>query len=274
MVPDGLVFLFLTRQPHEEFTSYPPALIEVVLGSHAIRHIHALTTVTEQQPHVQPMMPRLRADLDCYPCSPVANTNPVGGATTIMTAAVSSDAGAQAAKLALMIGSNAADAISCAADLGEELPLLSPVFKTLKAIREKVETVNSNREELKALEERCTYMTACVVVKCRRNSRSSIDVTPLKDRVEAAWKLVERCSRRGRMSRVLKASSDNDGIAALNALVDRLAGDLGLAGIAVLEGKADKMKAMLVSFADHICRAVRSAGIVFFRLNSSTRCRK
>lgn len=42
---------------------------------------------------------------------------------------------------------------------------------------------------------------------------------------------------------MLKASSDKDEMV---GHVDRLAGDLGLAGIAVLEGKADDMKAMLV----------------------------
>lgn len=166
-----------------------------------------------------------------------------------MAAVVSNDAGAQAARLALRIGSNAADAISFVADLGEELPLLSPVLKTLKAIREKVKTVNSNREELETLEDRCTYITACVIVKCRQNSSSGMNVTPLEDCVEATLKFVERCSRRGRVSRVLKASSDRDEIAGLNAVVDRLTGDLGLAGIAVLEGKADDMKAMLVSCA-------------------------
>ena len=158
------------------------------------------------------------------------------------------DAGAQAADLALRIGSKAADAASFVVELGEELPFISPVLKTLVTIRDTVGTVRSNREELRALEERCTYVTACVVVKRRQNSRSEIDVTPLDDCVKAVWKFVERGSRRGRVSRLLKASSDKDEIAALNARVDRLTGDLGLAGVAILEGKADNMKAMLVSF--------------------------
>lgn len=157
-----------------------------------------------------------------------------------------SGAAVEARNLAQRIGSNAADAVSFAADLGEELPFLSPVLKTLKATQEKVATVRSNREELAALAERCTYVTACVVVKCRQNPSSEMDVSPLENCVEAIRKFVERCSRRGKVSRVFKASSDRDEIAGLNASVDRLMGDLGLAGIAVLEGKTDKMTAMLV----------------------------
>ena len=58
-----------------------------------------------------------------------------------------SEAGAQAASLALKMGSAAVDAITFMAGLGEELPVIEPVLKTLTAIREKVETVKSNREE-------------------------------------------------------------------------------------------------------------------------------
>ena len=160
---------------------------------------------------------------------------------------VAAGAASEAGCLALKIRSNAADAISLVAELGEELPVVSPVLKTLQAIREKIDTVRSNREALVALEERCTYVTACVVVKCRKNCRSEIDLTPLKGCVEAVWNFVERCSRRGRVSRVWKASSDKDEIAGLNACVDRLTGDMGLAGIVILEGKADNVTAMLVS---------------------------
>lgn len=160
-----------------------------------------------------------------------------GGATT------------EAGYLALRIGSNTADAILFVAELGEELPFIGPVLNTLKAIRQKVETVRSSPDDLRALKERCTYITACVVVKSRRNDSSEMDVTPLEDCVGAVWKFVERCSRRGKISRVLKASSDKDKITELNARVDRLTGDLGLTGIASMQGKADNMANMLVSFA-------------------------
>lgn len=144
------------------------------------------------------------------------------------------DAVAEAAKLALQIGSVAADAVSFVAELGEELPLIQPVLKTLAAVRDKVETVKCNREGLEALSERCTYITACVILKCRRNPASGMDVAPLEACVEGVAKFVGRCSRRGRLSRVLKASGDKEEIAWLNAHVDQLTGDLGLAGIATL----------------------------------------
>ena len=167
--------------------------------------------------------------------------------TTLASVKMSSDVGAQAANLALRIGSNAAEATSFVTDLGAELPFLGPLLKTLKVIREKVETVRSNREELTTLEVRCTYVTACVVIKCRQNASSEIDVTPLEDCVKAVGEFVTRCVGRGKMSRLMKASSDKEEIVGLNDRVHRLAGDLGLAGIAVLEKKTDDLKAMLVS---------------------------
>lgn len=121
----------------------------------------------------------------------------------------------------------------------------------MKAIREKVETVQSNVEGLEALEQRCTYITACVVVKYRQNPTSEIDVTPLESCVKAAEEFIERCGRRGWCGRCAKASSDKDEIATLNARVDSLTGDLGLAGVATLNAKVDGLTAMLVSFLSH-----------------------
>lgn len=166
-----------------------------------------------------------------------------------MTGDFNHDAAAEAAGIALKIGSAAVDAVSFMADLGEELPVVEPVLKTLKAIREKVESVKQNREDLGSLEERCTYVAACVIVKCRKHAISDVDVTPLVDCIEAARKFMDRCSRRGRVSRILSASGDKDEIARLNARVDRVTGDLGLAGIAILNRKVDDMNELLVSCA-------------------------
>ena len=44
--------------------------------------------------------------------------------------------------------------------------------------------------------------------------------------------------KRGRVSRVLKASHDKAEIARLNTSLDRLSGDLGLAGIATVDIQA------------------------------------
>lgn len=162
------------------------------------------------------------------------------------------DAAAEAARLALKISSRAANAIWFAANLADELPLISPALKTLESLREKVDTAKSNREGLKELHERCAYVTACIVVKCRRNPNSNIDVTPLNDCLEEVEGVVRRCGGRSKVKGVMKASSDKHNISALNTRVDRLAWTLGLAGIAVVEGKADDIKAMLVSVSSRL----------------------
>lgn len=169
-------------------------------------------------------------------------------ATTRRMAGELSDAAGKAAAIALKLGSSAADAISFAADVGEEVPLIGPVLKALTAIREQVETVKNSREQLAALEERCTYVAAFVVVKFKENRGSRMDVTLLEDCVKDVRRVVERCRRRGRVWRVIKASSDTAEIAKLNACIDRLAGDFGLASFAILERKVNELKAKLVSF--------------------------
>lgn len=148
-----------------------------------------------------------------------------------------SDAAAKAAKLALEMGSAGMDAIAVMADLSEELPFLEPVLGTIKGIRDKVENVKRNRQELIALEERCTYFTACVVEKQRLMPTSEKDVTPLKNCVEAVEAFTVLCGRSNWFGKLLNAYGDKDEIAGLNARVDRLAGDLQLAGIVSLDGK-------------------------------------
>ncbi len=119
------------------------------------------------------------------------------------------------------------------ADLGEEFPLLQPVLKTLKGIREKIEAAKTNPEELAALHERCAFITACFIVKCRQNS-SDLDVAPLENCVKEIGNAVERCSRRSAVSRILRASTDKADILRLKERLRELEGDLSLAGIATL----------------------------------------
>lgn len=151
-----------------------------------------------------------------------------------------------AAKRAREVSSAAVDAVSFVAELGEGLPLFQPVLKTLTGIREKVKTVISNREDLAALRERCAYITGCVIVKFRKES-SEFDVAPLEDCIRAAGALVEHCGRRGKLLRVVKASSDRGEIAALNARIRALESDMGLAGITVVGRKIDDLKTIMVS---------------------------
>ena len=160
-------------------------------------------------------------------------------------AAEISGAAADAARLALKIGLTAADAVSFVADLGEELPVIKPVLQTLKAVREKMETVRSNREQLIALHERCTYITACFIEKCRGDS-SELDVAPLERHVQEMEQFVLRCQHRRRVARWLKASKVKDEIARLNASADSLKSDMGLEGIAILVGKVNEIQAHLV----------------------------
>lgn len=160
------------------------------------------------------------------------------------------DATAAAANTALKMGSTAADAIVFMAELGENLPVLGPVLGTIKAIREKLVTVNRNRQELAALEQRCTYIAACVIEKHSMNPTLEVDVTPLKTCVEAVKSYVDECGRSNRQGwfrRFVKATDDKDDIAGLNARVDRLTGDLGLAGVVITENKVDSLKTTLVS---------------------------
>ncbi|CAM9940537.1 unnamed protein product, partial [Ectocarpus fasciculatus] len=168
-------------------------------------------------------------------------------------AAESSEVAAEVAKLALKMGSAAADSITFMADLSEDLPFgrpvlarLRPVLKTLTAIRETVENVHNNQEELQALYRRCVYLTSCVVVKTRQSSYcSEMDVTPVEKCLEAAGELVERCGGRGKMTRVLNASSDKEEIARMKADIRDLEVDLSLAGVAILEGKTSDLTAMV-----------------------------
>lgn len=165
-----------------------------------------------------------------------------------------SDARAAATYLASRIGSDAVDAILLVANLAEELPFIKPVLGTLKAIHERVEDVKGNREELKALEQRCTYITACVVVKSSQNSSSAMNVAPLKECVEAVNAVVLRCSRQGWCRRCLKVSSDKDEIAGLKERLRDLEADVSLVKMVMVEEKmvtveekVDDTKAIVVS---------------------------
>ncbi|CAM9144801.1 unnamed protein product [Ectocarpus sp. 12 AP-2014] len=166
--------------------------------------------------------------------------------------AESSGAAAEVTKLALKMGSATVDSITFMAEFGENLPFgesvlphLRPVLKTLTAIRETVENVQNNQEELQTLYRRCVYLTACVVVKSRQSSCSEMDVTAVEECLEAAGELVERCGGRGKMTRVLNASSDKDEIARMKENIRDLEADLSLAGVAILEGKTSDLTAMV-----------------------------
>lgn len=155
----------------------------------------------------------------------------------------------EAMELAMEMGSDTADAMSLVADLVDEFPFVGPILKTLKALRDTADTVTSNREELAALQERCAYLTACAIAEQRRRHSSSeiIDVSPLVEVVNDVERLAERCGRRGRFQRVMKAGRDKGAMDALHRRLGALTGDMGLAGTVVVEGKVDHITKLMVS---------------------------
>ncbi|CAB1113090.1 unnamed protein product [Ectocarpus sp. CCAP 1310/34] len=145
-------------------------------------------------------------------------------------AAESSGAAAEVTKLALKMGSATVDSITFVADLCEDLPF-------------------ENQEELQTLYRRCVFLTTCVIVKSRQSSFSEMDVSPVEECLEAAGELVERCGGRGKMTRVLNASSDKDQIARMKANIRDLEANLSLAGVAILEGKTSDLRATVERMA-------------------------
>lgn len=155
----------------------------------------------------------------------------------------------EAARLALRIGWVTADTASALADVGEGLPWVGGLLTVVRTIRDKVDTAISNKSELKELQERCTYLTACVIVRCRQSS-SEINVSPLVDCVTHVQRVVEGCSRRGRFTRVIKSKEDKDEIAELHGRLGKLTRDMGLAGVVVVEGKVDNLNGLLRQLVD------------------------
>lgn len=151
----------------------------------------------------------------------------------------------EAAMLARDIGS----AVSGALDLCRDFPVIAPVLKTLSAIRGNVDAARSNADELLSLRDRCTYLTACVVVKWRCNGSSGfIDLSLLGECVDRAESLARQCGHRGRIHRFLLAGRDQSSIAAVHRRLDSLTDDMGLAGIVAVEGRVDDLNGRLQMF--------------------------
>lgn len=90
------------------------------------------------------------------------------------------------------------------------------------------------------MQDRCSYLTACVIVKLQQSS-SMLDVAPLVECVEEVERLVGQCGRRGRFGRVIKAEHDKHEIANLHGRMGHLTQDMGLGGIVVVHGKVDNL---------------------------------
>ncbi|CAB1096338.1 unnamed protein product [Ectocarpus sp. CCAP 1310/34] len=91
-------------------------------------------------------------------------------------------------------------------------------------MRETVETVYQTRDELAALEKRCTYMTACIIAKFRHaHPGSAPNVSPLEDCVMEAEKFVERRKKRTMEQMVQnQAAARKELLANQEIIIDRL----------------------------------------------------
>eukprot|EP00903_Cladosiphon_okamuranus_P014780 g13693.t1 len=152
---------------------------------------------------------------------------------------VSSEEDASAGELAGKILSGAADAVEFVAELGVELPFIGPIFNTINAIREKAEKVQSNREKLIDLHERCSRITARIIVEFK-TKLSGLDVAPLERLVQDVDTFVTGYQQNSVGAEIWKHDEIEGKIAGLHEGIDRLERDLSLAGIAMI---ADEMRA-------------------------------
>lgn len=143
------------------------------------------------------------------------------------------DASAAANDLAEKIISGAADAVDFAAELGVKLPFVGPIFKMINAIRERVDKVEGNREELVLLHERCSRITASFVVECKTGS-SGFDAAPLKSLVHDVDMFVTDCQQKSWGGEMRKAHEVEEKIEGLHERFNQLAADMGLAGIGIV----------------------------------------
>lgn len=126
-----------------------------------------------------------------------------------------------ATKQILNIGLTAIDVAVLVAVVGREVPIASAVLEAFIAVHNMVEMVRTNKEDLVALRDRCSYLTACVIEKCRRPS-TALNLKPLEECLHETTKVIKRCGGRNRVIRVLKASSDRCEIEKMNTRMDRL----------------------------------------------------
>ena len=118
-------------------------------------------------------------------------------------------------KLILNTGSTAIDVAALVSEVGREMPMASAVLTAFLAVQNNFETVRANKENLEGLRERCSYLTASVVQKCRGSS-IGLNLTPLEDCLRDVAEVVKRCGGRNNMMKVLKAASDKGEIENLN----------------------------------------------------------
>ena len=127
----------------------------------------------------------------------------------------------------LKIGSSVIDVAMLVAEVGREVPIASAVLQAFLAVHDKVEKVNANNDELKALRDRCRYLTASVVETCGGRP-TALDLKPLEGCLLDAANVVEKCGGRRRVMKYVRATKDKGEIDNINTRLDRLVNDMGL----------------------------------------------
>ena len=87
--------------------------------------------------------------------------------------------------------------------------------------------MNANNDELKALRDRCRYLTASVVETCGGRP-TALDLKPLEGCLLDAANVVEKCGGRRRVMKYVRATKDKGEIDNINTRLDRLVNDMGL----------------------------------------------
>ena len=134
-----------------------------------------------------------------------------------------------ATRQVLNIGSAAIDVAMLVAEVGREVPIASVVLQAFLAVHDTVEKVNSNKDELEALRDRCGYLTASVVETCGGRS-TGLNLKPLEDCLLDAAKVAEKCGGRKRAMKVVRAKKDKGEIDNINTRLHRLVNDMDLSG--------------------------------------------
>ena len=125
--------------------------------------------------------------------------------------------------------STAINMIAVVAEVGREVPNASAVLDAFLTVHNMVGMVHANKRDLEALGNRCSYLVACAIEKCRQRA-DGINLAPLECCFRDTAEVMNRCGGRGCVAKALKAVSDKGEIEAMNLRMDRLLYEMGLSG--------------------------------------------
>ena len=129
------------------------------------------------------------------------------------------------------------DDVEIEKNLGDVLPIIESILKTLKAIHGKIETVRENKEEIRLLADRCDYLAISAILQCKVDP-SVRDLKYLNCGVFDLDQLVDKCNELRRF--------DWDEMGKLEGRIDGLIQDASLDGVAALRCDLHELKGTLV----------------------------